>query len=77
MQGDIADQVAKLVQEGQPLQAALEKTTQEFMGAMSKFMENASRADSQSGLQDMIAQLVDLQRQSNQTQSRILQNTVN
>lgn len=79
MRGEIANQVAKLVEGGTPLEQALEKTTQEFSRAMQEFVQQRTGPDGR-GMQELINQLkemVELQRQNNSTQSRILQVTTN
>ena len=72
LQADIADQVGRLVEGGQPLQEALKSTLTELNTAMQEFVSKQS-GEGGSEMLTMLAQLIELQRNQNRTSEKILQ----
>lgn len=70
---DITSRVADLVEQGNPLQQALQTTLQEFQTALTGFVKSQTGADGYEGMMMLMAQLVELQRSQNSTSERILQ----
>lgn len=74
---DITARVAELVESGKPLQESLKTTLTEFNAVLRELVASQGGGNQGEGMQSLMLQLVDLQRQQNATSSKILQSATN
>lgn len=74
---DITARVASLVEEGIPLQGALQQTLKEFQAAMQELIKSQGGATEGEGMMKLMYDLVELQRQQNATSRQMLQVAAN
>jgi hypothetical protein len=74
---DITARVANLVEEGIPLQGALQQTLKEFQGALQELIKGQGGATEGEGMMKLMYDLVELQKQQNATSRQMLQAATN